>query len=430
MNDEFPYPDAVLNSVDSATGAVIYDQQKSYKKGAKGNFVDPTPYFFCRQRIVGANCVRVKLDYEIYQAYANPPGWYPGGYSNEKWIRTPTILDPLVNFSRNQQAMVDKLKPLVTQALYKQVGKELEDFDLLTEVAEVRQTASLIHDAAQRLTSFTLGVLKRKPKLILSALGVSPTKRRRRTVRGILNHYARQRGRVEDAAGDIWLRYRYGFTPLIGSVNEALRALSAYDRDKIVTRSQATIPDSSYVVDDEGFVATSYSGFKVYQRRVQKTDVSVRAYGFWTGLNGLMQSIRGTRLLDFVQTGWELVPLSFAVDWFYNLSAYLNSQRVDSRIQWLSGAFAIKVNWQEVVATRYDLKSSSPQQRISGGFVGTPRTRFYRKSFAFKREPFSTPSSCLALPSLDLSYTWKRKVDSVFLLMAQVKGRLARTWHY
>ena len=430
MSDEFPYPDATLNSVDSATKAVIYDQQKSYKKGAKGNFIDPTPYYFCRQRVVGTNCVRVKMDYQVYQAYANPSGWYPGGYSDEKWVRTPSILEPLTNFSQSQQAMVDKLKPLVTQALYEQVGKELEDFDLLTEVAEVRQTASLLYDAAQRLTSFTIGVLKRKPKLILTALGVHPSKRRRRTVRGILNHYARQRGRVEDAAGDIWLRYRYGFTPLIGSVNNAIRALSAYDRDKIVTRSQATIPDSSYVVDDEGYVATSYSGFKVYQRRVQKTDVSVRAYGFWTGLNGLVQSIRGTRLLDFVQTGWELVPLSFAVDWFYDLSAYFNSQRVDSKIEWLSGAFAIKVNWQEVVATRYDLRQSSPLQRVSGGFIGTPRTRFYRKSFAFKREPFATPSSYLALPSLDLSYTWKRKVDSVFLLMAQVKGRLARTWHY
>lgn len=430
MNDVFPYPDAVLNSVDSATGAVVYDQQQSYKKGAKGNFVDPTPYYFCRQRIVGANCVRVKMDYEIFQAYANPRGWYPGGYSNEKWVRTPTILAPLSNFSQEQQAMVDKIKPHVTQALYEQVSKELDDYDLLTEVAEVRQTASLIHDAAQRLTSFTLGVLKRKPKLILSALGVKPSKRRSRHVRGILNHYARQRGRVEDAAGDIWLRYRYGFTPLIGSVNDALRALSAYDRDKIVTRSQATMSDSSYIVDGEGFVATSYTGFKVYQRRVHKTDVSVRAYGFWTGLNGLVQSIRGTRLLDFVQTGWELIPFSFAVDWFYDLSAYLNSQRVDSRIQWLSGAYSIKVNWQEVVATRYDLRSSSPLQRVSGGIVGTPRTRFYRKSFTFKREPFTTPSQFLALPSVDLSYTWKRKVDSVFLLMAQVKGRMARTWHY
>lgn len=249
-------------------------------------------------------------------------------------------------------------------------------------------------------------------------------------MRGILNHYARKRGTVEDAASDIWMKYRYGFTPLLYSVDEAVRALCAYNQDTTVARAQVTMKDIAYLVDPDGYVAASKTGFKVKQHRVNKFDVSVRAYGYWSGLNNIVNSIRGHRLVDFVQTGWELVPFSFVVDWLWDISSYLDAQRVDSRIQWRRGALAIQSVWQESVATTFELRTSTADTRISGGPKGTPRTRFYRKAFFFKREVFSTPLEYLELPEFDLSWTWKRKVDMVCFSIMATKGRLSRTWHY
>lgn len=412
------------SAIDPTSGVYLWDEQVTWKKRDHGNYVTPTPYSLTRTSVRGAVGGSTLVDMYYYRDFSGP-GWYYGGQYTGFWEYpfSPPTEEPPVEVVD----MFNRSKPIAALALLEQVGKELPDFDLLTEVAELKSTYSFFRDTVERLYRFGTAVYARKPLAALHALGIySPSKKDLRWTKKRILRIARHNGTVQDACSDIWLKYRYALMPTLYSGNDALFALAGFQNDIIPSRSQVTIPDHGYVVDPGADTVMTFPGDGVLGRvkRVNQFDTSTRVYGFWVGLKDIVSSIRGTRLLDFAQTAWELVPFSFVVDWFWNLSAYLSAQRIESRVTWAGCAYALKANWIQNVSAEFWVKPNTANRHYSGGFVGRKHTSLTSKTFFFKREPISSPANSLQFPDISVDMNWRRYLDAASFGCLALKGRL------
>lgn len=432
MDDKvtFPFPDGDFSRMDARTGFPIWEVTTSVKEGTEGNFVDPTPYFFARTRLSGAISAEALVCREEFTDWGGPPRWIVRGEFYSKQDFPMTVSTPTA-FTQSTQQLVNVLKSAAARELLTAVGKELADFDTVTEVAEVRETVSFLRDTTRSLAEFVFYVWRRNPIKALRSLGIySPRKRDQRWTMRRINHWASQGGTVEDACSDIWLKYRYAMMPTLYSGNDLLKALAGYSNDVIPTRSQASYPGREYQEETDPRRTASGCYFSRQIRRFYRLEASVRASGYWKGLRDVLDSIRGTRLLDYAQTAWELVPFSFVVDWFVDLSTYMDNQRTDARLVWSRGQFAIKAVEVSAYAADFQLVQNTSTDRYSGGFCQPPRTSVRYKTFYFKREPWSSsPSGYLNLPSYDPNYNFRRFLDTCAFTLKALKGRLKYRWY-
>lgn len=424
MNDRFSDYD-YTNSYLAESGVNVFDVQITQRKRSVGNFITPTPYSLTRTKVTGAVGGRTKVDMYYYRDFSGP-GWYYGGQYTGFWEQPFSI--PGEEPSQELQDLNAALKPRVALALLNQVGKELPDFDLITDVAEVGKTYSFLRDTVERLYRFATAVYFKKPLAALYALGIySPSKKDLRWTKKRLLRWARNNGSVSAACSDIWMKYRYAVMPVLYSGNDALFALAGFRNDVVPTRSQVTLKDRRYVSDaPDTWQTFPGGGFQGKFKHIIVFETSIRAYGYWVGLKDVVSSVRGTRLLDFIQTGWELVPFSWIVDHFWNLSAYLNAQRVDSRLQWGGGAYTYKMGMTQSFSAEFRLQPDTSTRRYSGGFDGKGYTSLKSRSFYFKRVPWdgSTPSSDLEFPDLEWEFSWRRGLDYLALAHTALRGRL------
>lgn len=426
----FPFPDGDNSYLDASTGFKIWNHTVSTKRGEEGNFVDPTPYYFSRTRLSGAIIAEARVTRETFTDYGGPPRWVVRGtfYSKQDF---PLAMSYATSFSQSAAAMATRLRSNATRELLNQVKGELADFDTVTEVAELRDTVGFVKSTVRTLSEFVFYVWTRQPLRALKAIGISsPRKRDQRWVMRRINHWASQKGSVEDACSDIWLKYRYALMPTLYSGNDLLKALAGHAEDIIPTRSQATVPDREYSEVTDPRQTGSGCDFSRQIKRFYRLEMSVRAYGFWTGLKGLLDSIRGKRLLDYAQTSWELVPFSFVIDWFVDLSTYMDNCRTDAKLTWHKGAFSIKAVEVSAYAAGFMLVQNTATDRYSGGFLTEPRTSARYKTFYFAREPWaSSPAEFLQLPDFDPNYNFRRFLDTTAFTLAAIKGRLKYRWY-
>jgi hypothetical protein len=160
-------------------------------------------------------------------------------------------------------------------------------FDLLTEVAELRETigglAGIFKSGARALQSY-----KDKRDYLLRLYAKNPKK-------------------LAKALADLWLSYRYLIMPLIYSAEDIVEQIEThgfkFQTDRSSVTSKGTFPDpQTGVITDTGtyevrWTATGKSSFNA------------------SPLKGLG--------LNPVRTAWELIPFSFVVDWFINLGNLL-----------------------------------------------------------------------------------------------------------
>lgn len=208
---------------------------------------------------------------------------------NRVWYKNATTIpvpqNELQHIMRLVEEELDSIEPdtnLVTQVVSE---ANAASWDIATEVAELPETIGYI------LNGIKQGIL-----LLLRA---------KREVKQQLS-----KGVRTDIAS-IWMQYRYALMPIVYGVNDALDVLGmeAVQFQSFRGRRDATLFDGLDKL--EGYTVKSSPSFndRVFLKYKYDVDSSIH--------QGLQ--------INFAATAWELLPLSFVFDWFFQVGDYLTA---------------------------------------------------------------------------------------------------------
>lgn len=237
-------------------------------------------------------------------------------HSSALWLRSPQVTRSLANTVVKRYYSSKRELDLDCSAIASKVLQSLEVsqglvtstraaansgvYDLLTELAELPETVKYIYSVIKEI--LTLFKSTRKEVLKLAS------KRRWETE-------AQKTAQTATAIASLWMQFRYAIMPLVYSANDALELLSIVHNPYHTTR------------DGESAKTTiSHFGEDVEVDVVHRCFIK-RRYG-----------ARGTTTSDFLKfdvaaTAWELVPLSFVVDWAFNVGDFLSALGTPEAVQ-------------------------------------------------------------------------------------------------
>lgn len=138
----------------------------------------------------------------------------------------------------------------------------------------------------------------------------------------------------------LWLEYSIGWAPLISETKKGAEALS-----RLINEERKTFQVSGGARDETKNVSVINSAISTIAYAVQKTTNSSEAF---IGLKGAVRpkasgptwkamNLFGFNTREFVPTVWELLPMSFVVDYFVNVGDILSATYTDiTGLYWIS----------------------------------------------------------------------------------------------
>lgn len=153
---------------------------------------------------------------------------------------------------------------------------------------------------------------------------------------------------AEDIPG-LWLHLRYGIRPFIGELNGLLKALQDQgkrSRERFVAYPKVAYEASSVALSP---VTLDHEYF-IFQRKCTYRVMATARAGVLAAAR--MEFLTLEDLLgmgNYVQAAWDLVPYSFVVDWFTNISDVLSAWVPSAWLQPLTDWSIIDLITEEVV---------------------------------------------------------------------------------
>jgi len=195
----------------------------------------------------------------------------------------------------------------------------------LVSLAELPKTINLLTQTVKTLYQVIKGVKTGNAHMVISAIGRRTKENDRR------NWFSR-------SAGNRWLEYRYGWTPLVMELQGALKALDksrvlqkrATARGRVFEVQTATTTKNQSLGDDGDIVYT-------YDKNL---TVLVRAFCLYTA-DLTYQSARDFGVTELPLAAWELVPFSFVIDWFVQIGDWLEAVTPKLGIQILAEGYTV-----------------------------------------------------------------------------------------
>lgn len=189
--------------------------------------------------------------------------------------------------------------PPVNAALQKALAQARNDgWDVLTFAAEFGKTATMIRRA-----------------------GKTFDKRARTIYDRVVRYKGSSRKDLMEVFSEMWLEYRYGWRTLMYDLQDADQAIQRLgsvtsDLTRSTVTERAVSTRNQTVSTDSIFTGTGVtSGGWRLQSLIQDSSSAVVRCG--VGLEGMLE--QGPMQGNVLVTGYELIPYSFVVDWFFNL---------------------------------------------------------------------------------------------------------------
>ncbi len=180
-------------------------------------------------------------------------------------------------------------------------------FNLAVSIAEGKQTVQMVLNNLKRITAALVLVKRGRFGDALRQLGANPKKGPK--------DISSKRLESKDLSAR-WLEAQYGWLPLMSDVYEAATAYEMLTR----ARKSYVHCSSYYVNPKRDFSASplqySYRGYR-------KTTTYLK-YEMVEDISGY----RSLGLLDPLSVAWEIMPWSFAIDWFLPIGSYLENLNV------------------------------------------------------------------------------------------------------
>lgn len=164
---------------------------------------------------------------------------------------------------------------------------------------------------------------------------------------------------------DRWMEVRYALRPLGYDVRGILRGIKAKSAH---TRETARASDAlSWYKEDTYNVYGSGSGYNATIKRTVTVTTSVRA-GVLFDLEKSALNIWGADKI--FETAWELLPLSFIIDWFFNVGSTIAAWTPDVGIRELASWSTVKHSSIAVNSLVSISNASSPNYRNEFSWSG------------------------------------------------------------
>lgn len=237
---------------------------------------------------------------------------------------------------------------------------------------------------------------------------VSSSWQRQRAVERMKKRRKRRDSEYERWLGGKWLEYSFGWLPLLGDIDDGMRALATllHRKEPRIEVVQFMARDSSLDMD----VTLPTNGDESYlcgynERKVVTSQVLVR---YKVGVRVLSGGVKpaldlfGVNWREFVPTAWELVPWSFLADYFSNIGDVLSTMFVDlDEVAW-----SLKTVVTQCDTFKYGVASAEVSRQhcnqLGCTFVtveGTPGTAGGLVRSVNRSIPtFSTPRISISLP--------------------------------
>jgi len=282
------------------------------------------------------------------------------------------------------------------------------DFDLATNVGEMKQTISMFHDILPDLFK-TLSELRR----------FRHHKSTKTLMEKRMKLWQIRKAALElpNEVADYWLKWRYGVRPLYFATQDLVKAL-----DKMKKPVFQTVRTG----DSTDFEFNSWSG-----------RCSVRCNGVWKGRFSDDSDSSRKFSLYLPLAMWELYPYSFVVDWVVNVGNYIQSFRplptltsnscISTKLD-----LDLKFNEEYVVSPSNNLLVTTTVQRNQRLFKVEGRLTKQRQVLQFetgvlRRQSFRRGKGSRKLV-LNTDLTLNQKIDSLALLYKQLARRRRRSF--
>lgn len=269
-----------------------------------------------------------------------------------------------------------------------------DGWDALTFLAEWHKTVGMFRQTANRLRGF------------LDSYG--PALHRLGLLGGFSFHPKQNNlEKLARGLGGDYLEARYGWRTLVYDTQDLSRMLARLDRMGLRRKKR------------KQEVVT------VVQTTTQQMNSSGRWTSTWETTHTTVISARGTLVSDFrppdfgfnpITTAWELIPLSFVVDWFVNVGQSLEAM-----------SFVILSRGRYEAAVGIDIQRSYTSGIKSLAFVAPWYSSIFKRSasgtMAYTRR---VPTRVSLTPSISVNLNAYKVADLVALLVGRWKSLLSQ----
>lgn len=200
-----------------------------------------------------------------------------------------------------------------------------------------------------------------------------------------------------------WLEYRYGWAPLINDCKAIAKLLERIGEGKVMRRKAASATsvanDTSTILGP--FQLTTIGTYSVLIQN--KVTIGIR------GSVVADASVPGIQL-NPIQTGWELIPFSFVVDWILNVGKTISAIALLNCSVAHAAALGYRIQVNRTV--RY-YQSSYSSNYLSGTFECEGEA----EASLTVRSPCSVPH----IPRFNLRLSQVRLIDIIALIAQRIK---------
>jgi hypothetical protein len=202
-----------------------------------------------------------------------------------------------------------------------------------------RAETSFLKQLYNKQTTFAGGVFLGELKEAIHMIR-SPAQALRSGFKNYLNDVSRLRrgrgkmsySRLQQAVAGTYLEHAFGWAPLVNDIDDAMKAASnALNYRCPVDRVYARAKDNYNVLENTSFIDNL--GYQIGTYRWVTNVAYEVSYvgGFYvrSDASGVSTDF-GVNLRNFVPTLWELVPWSFAIDYFSNIGSCLEALCADT----------------------------------------------------------------------------------------------------
>lgn len=375
----------------------------------KGDFHTTTPYKRSVFTQRGLPLLYYQWFYDLGKTHTSGKGskatnipsasWW-GGYTDTQEIRS-------------------KLATASQNALLAKIVNGAPSWDVSTDLAESKETVGLLRQSASKLINLASMVKRRDIVGIAKFFKVSTTKRGLKRLRRRIYPQRTLGGygvTVGSCMSNLWMSYRYGFMPMIYSMQDALIAFNASFAEGVSLTVQVTLSDQLYA--ETSVKTPGENGYLSTNKTSRSCAGSFRKKAYFNYTDSMLERLIGNPIATVARTAWEVVPFSFVVDWFVGIGDYLDNLQVDTLVS------KSAVNVTEKGMTR--LTNWFVPDGTLKGYRHTI-ARFYGASAVSTRFTFERSKGSLSVPGIDLSQSWytlKRSIDASCLSWQRFKGRL------